>query len=354
MNEFLAQPFYGNTILQWLIAAGIAGGSVLVGKTVYRLTSGVIRNATRKTETEVDDFIVDTIGEPVVVVVTVFGFWIAVQTLSLPASIDAFLWVATEAAIVLSVTWALARVWDAFVSGWVTALVATSDSELDDQLLPIARRGGKSAIWIVGVVVALNNAGYDVMALIAGLGIGGLALAMAAKDTVANFFGGFTIFTDRPFSIGDRIVISGFEGSVSEIGIRSTRLKTLAGREVTIPNSRFADSAVENVSREPNRKVVLNLGLTYDTTPGGVRRALDLLREIVESQGEHTEEDITVGFDSFGDFALGVTMIYYIAKGADVMSVQTAVNLAILECFEAEGLDMAFPTQTIHTVSSQE
>ncbi|HAT38124.1 MAG TPA: hypothetical protein DCS75_06500, partial [Gemmatimonadetes bacterium] len=113
MNEFLAQPFYGNTILQWLIAAGIAGGSVLVGKTVYRLTSGVIRNATRKTETEVDDFIVDTIGEPVVVVVTVFGFWIAVQTLSLPASVDAFLWVATEAAIVLSVTWALARVWDA-------------------------------------------------------------------------------------------------------------------------------------------------------------------------------------------------------------------------------------------------
>ena len=128
MNEFLAQSFYGNTILQWLIAAGIAGGSVLVGKTVYRLTSGVIQNATRKTETEVDDFIVDTIGEPVVVVVTGLGFWISVQTLSLPVSVDAFLWVATEAAIVLSVTWALARVWDAFVSGWVTALVATIDS----------------------------------------------------------------------------------------------------------------------------------------------------------------------------------------------------------------------------------
>ena len=94
-------------------------------------------------------------------------------------------------------------------------------------------------IWIIGIIVALNNAGYDVMALIAGLGIGGLALAMAAKDTVANVFGGFTIFTDRPFSMGDRIVISGFDGTVKEIGIRSTRLQTLAGREVSIPNSKL-------------------------------------------------------------------------------------------------------------------
>jgi MscS family membrane protein len=253
--------------------------------------------------------------------------------------------------MVLAVTWTLARLWVAFVAGILKPLVESSDSDLDDQLLPIARRGGASAIWVIGVIVALNNAGYDVMALIAGLGIGGLALAMAAKDTVANFFGGFTIFTDRPFTMGDRIVISGFDGTVSEIGIRSTRLKTLAGSEVTIPNSRFADSPVENISREPSRKIVLTLGLTYDTTPEKMRRALDLLREIIEAQGDDTDESVIVGFNSFGDFALGITLIYYITKGADIMGVQTSVNLAVLERFNAEGLEMAFPTQTIHTIA---
>jgi MscS family membrane protein len=254
--------------------------------------------------------------------------------------------------MVLAVTWTLARLWDAFVAGILKPLVTASETDLDDQLLPIARRGGKTAIWIIGVIVALNNAGYDVMALIAGLGIGGLALAMAAKDTVANVFGGFTIFTDRPFSMGDRIVISGFDGTVSEIGIRSTRLRTLAGREVTIPNSRFADSPVENISREPSRKIVLQLGMTYDTTPDRMRRAMELLREIVQAQGADTQENIIIGFNAFGDFALGITLIYYISTGADIMGVQTAVNLAILERFNAEGLEFAFPTQTIHTVGA--
>lgn len=351
MMEFLTQAFYGNSILEWGIAAGIAVLSVLVGKVVYWITSGIFRKATRKTQTELDDFVVDTIDEPIVVIVTVLGLWVAVQTLTLPPNVDQFLWAAVQAAMVLAVTWMLARLWDAVVDGFLTPLVASSDTDLDDQLLPIARRGGKSAIWIVGVIVALNNAGYDVMALIAGLGIGGLALAMAAKDTVANFFGGFTIFTDRPFSMGDRIVISGFDGVVKEIGIRSTRLTTLSGTEVTIPNSRFADSPVENISREPNRKIVLSLGLTYDMTPAQMRRAMDILREVVASQGNDTEENVTIGFNSFGDFALGITLVYYITKGAQIMDVQTAVNLAILERFNAEGLEMAFPTQTIHTVS---
>jgi len=351
MTEFLTQTFYGNTILQWVIAAGIAVLSVVLGKTVYWVTSGILRKATRQTENQLDDFVVDTIKEPIVVIVTVLGFWVAVQTLTLPASVDEFLWAAIQAATVLAVTWTLARLWIAFVAGILKPLVESSDSDLDDQLLPIARRGGKSAIWIIGVIVALNNAGYDVMALIAGLGIGGLALAMAAKDTVANFFGGFTIFTDRPFTMGDRIVISGFDGTVSEIGIRSTRLRTLAGSQVTIPNSRFADSPVENISREPSRKITLTLGLTYDTTPAKMSRAMELLREIVEAQGDDTDENVIVGFNSFGDFALGITLIYYITKGADIMGVQTAVNLAVLERFNAEGLEMAFPTQTIHTIS---
>ena len=136
---------------------------------------------------------------------------------------------------------------------------------MDDQLLPVVRKGLRATIWILGILVALNNAGYNVGALLAGLGIGGLALAMAAKDTVANIFGGVTIFTDKPFKINERIKLGGFDGTITEIGIRSTRLKTLEGRVVTIPNAKFTGGMVENVSMEPSRKVVLNLGLVYDT-----------------------------------------------------------------------------------------
>ena len=133
-------------------------------------------------------------------------------------------------------------------------------------------------IIFAAVILAIQNAGYDVGALLAGLGIGGLALAMAAKDTVANIFGGFTILTDKPFTINDRIQVSGFDGWIREVGLRSSRLETLAGRIVTIPNSIFSDTPVENISAEPSRKVAVNLGLTYDTTPDQMEEAMNILK----------------------------------------------------------------------------
>lgn len=351
MQEFLTQTFYGNTMSQWAIALGIGVAAFLVGKTVYWITGAIVRRVARTTETKLDDLVVDTIDGPIVIVVTVLGLWLAVQTLTLPVGTQDFLWNAVQAAMVLAVTMMLARLWAAFVRGVLAPVAEKSDNELDDQLLPIARRAGMWAIWIFGIIVALNNAGYDVAALIAGLGIGGLALAMAAKDTVSNVFGGFTIFTDQPFSLNDRIVISGIDGTVSEIGIRSTRITKLDGREVTIPNSRFADSPVENVSREPSRKVFLNLGLTYDTGPAQMKRAMDILHEIVAAHGEDLVGDKTVvGFNAFGDFAMNVAFIYYITPGSDIMGTQTSINMAILERFNAEGLEFAFPTQTIYNV----
>ena len=352
MQDFLTQTFYGNTMNQWAIALGITVGAFLVGKTLYWLTSGFVRRLTRRTETKLDDFILDTIDEPIVVIVTVLGLRVGVSTLTFSEGTSAFLQNATLAALVLAVTWTLARLWESVVRGVLAPLAAKTESDLDEQLLPIAGRGGKGAIWIFGVIVALNNAGYDVAALIAGLGIGGLALAMAAKDTVSNVFGGFTIFTDRPFALGDRIVISGFDGTVAEIGIRSTRIRKLDGREVTVPNSLFADSPVENVSREPSRKVVLNLGLTYDTAPDQMRRAMDILREIADAQAENLVGDKTaIGFNAFGDFAMNLLFVYYIAPGGDILGTQTAINTQILERFNTEGLEFAFPTQTIYTVS---
>ena len=136
-----------------------------------------------------------------------------------------------------------------------------------NQIGPILRKTVRSVVWILGVITAMNNAGFDVGALLAGVGIGGLAMAMAAKDFVANIFGGVTVFVDKPFKVGDRIVVDGIDGTVQEIGIRSSRLITLQGRMVTIPNNSFTNSPVENITAEPSRKVSVTLGLTYDTSP---------------------------------------------------------------------------------------
>ena len=346
---FLAKSFYGNTVVEWATALAIIVAAVVVGKALYWVCSKVLRQLTSRTDTKLDDIVLDMIEEPIVFAIAVLGIWFGLGRLHLPEAADAWIWNSIQFLIVLSITWLIARLLNSFFTLILAPLAEKSENDLDDQLLPVVRKGASFTVWALGIIVALNNAGYDVAAVLAGLGIGGIALAMAAKDTVSNVFGGFTIFTDRPFKINDRVRVDGYDGSISEIGIRSTRLRTLSGTLVTIPNSTFSDTAVENVTEEPSRKVSLNLGLTYDTTPEGMERAMELLREIA-STNPNLEEKVVVGFDQFGDFALNIMMIYYITSGADIVGTQTAVNMEILRRFAAKKLEFAFPTQTLYTI----
>lgn len=346
MMDFLSKTFYGNTILEWAISLSIVVAAVLVGKILYWFFSVVVRRLTAKTKTRLDDIFIDMIEEPIVLAATIFGVWFGLRRLELPETVDVWIGRVMQGVIVLAVTWLVARLLDSVIREYLTPLAEKSENDLDDQLLPILRRGLVTVVWTLGIVVGLNNAGYQVGAIIAGLGIGGLALAMAAQDTVSNVFGGFTIFTDRPFGLGDRIKMSGFDGTVEEIGLRSTRVRTLAGTLVTIPNSSFSDGMVENITAEPSRKVTLTLGLTYDTTPEKMDEAQEVLRTIV-AETEGLEEKVIVGFTGFGDFSMNLLLIYYIAKDADIVGAQTAVNTRILTEFNARGLEFAFPTQTI-------
>jgi MscS family membrane protein len=346
MSDFFARMYFGNTMGQWLTAAGIIIGAVLVGRIIYWVFGRFIKRAVAKAGTRLVDVLVDLGEEPLVYAVTVTGIWVAYGTLDTTPGLDAFAAKVLFILFTLGVAWFLTRISDALFEEYLKPLVAGTESDLDDQLLPVARKSIKIAIWVLAAVIALSNAGYDVAAIIAGLGLGGLAFALAAQDTVSNLFGGFTILTDSPFKMGDRVKISGFDGTIQEIGLRSTRLTTLEGRTVTIPNSTFTKNPVENVSSEPNRKVALNLGLTYDMNEAQVQRAMALLKNIAADQ-EDLEEKVVIGFNAFGDFALNVLFIYYIKSGADILAAQTDVNLAILQRFNAEGLEFAFPTQTI-------
>ncbi|MCB9225091.1 MAG: mechanosensitive ion channel family protein [Crocinitomicaceae bacterium] len=395
--DFWNKIYYGNSMLDYAIALGIILGSIIAAKVLYWLSKNVLKKITAKTKSNLDDIIVDKVEEPVIFGAVLAACWYAINRLKFglsrlsveeytdiynsnfgaPPSAEHLAQVVqydttVEAVggipqafvsypywenfvghlfgflLVVNMTWLIVRLLDALIEEYIVPLTEKSKSDLDDQLLPLFRKGMKVIIWSLGIIVGLNNAGYDVGAIIAGLGIGGLAFALAAQDTVKNFFGGIMIFADKPFSVGDRIQIAGIDGTVKEIGIRSTRVETLAGRIVTVPNSKFSDDSVENIDREPNRKIILELGLTYDMKADQMERAMAILKEISAENNANVEDAVLTGFTSFGDFSLGITFIYYIRKGADILQTQTDVNLAILRRFAAEGLDMAFPTQTIY------
>lgn len=350
MQEILTHSYYGNTMQSWLLALVIIVLSVVLSRVIYWGFSRFVRLFTAKTKTNLDDIIVDMVEEPAVFLVVVMGIWFALKSLTLPESITTIVANSYQVIIALLVGWLLSRLFDAMYREYMLPLAENSENDLDDQLMPIISKGIKLIIWVMAIIIGLNNAGYDVAALIAGLGIGGLALAMAAKDTVSNIFGGVTIFTDKPFKINDRIKVAGYDGVVTEIGVRSTRLKTLEGRVVTMPNAKFADAPVENISWEPSRKVKLNLGLTYDTTPEKMQQAMDIIAKI-SAANKQTEDKVTISFNAFGDFAMNIMFIYYICKGENIADTQTAINMEILRQFNAAGLEFAFPTQTLYNIT---
>jgi MscS family membrane protein len=354
LQGILEATFYGNTIFAWLWALAIIVAALLVGKTAYWIFQNVARRLTSKTDTKLDDILLDMVEEPIVVILTVLGFGIGFSTLTFESErIAQFIGHAMTAAITLSIAWLFARVIDALIQEYLVPLTEKSESSLDDQLLPILRKGTRLSVWAVGIIVALNNAGYDVGALVAGFGVGGLALAIAAQDTVGNVFGGATIFADRPFVIGDRVRVGGYDGVIRDIGIRSSRLETRDGAMVTMPNSKFTDSAVENVSAGKGRRIKVNLSLTYDTTAEQMDRAMEILFEIA-AENEDVGDDVKVSFSDWGDFALGIRFAFFVLIKSNFRKTENAVNMAILRRFSAEGLQFAYPTQTLYNISADD
>lgn len=352
MHDFFNKTFYGNTIGTWAIALLIIVGSVIVSKIIYFIITKVVKRYTSKSKGRLDDIIVDMVEEPIIFAIIIIGVWYGIAYLKLPENFGKFISKVYYILVTFNVAWLITRLFDALVNEYLAPRVSKTESDLDDQLLPIARKGIKVTVWIIAIVVGLNNAGYDVGALIAGLGLGGLAFAMAAKDSVANLFGGFTIFTDKPFTIRDRIVVNGYDGTVEEIGIRSTRLKTLAGRIVTIPNAVFANEAIENISSERGRKVIVDLGLTYDTTPEQLENAMNIVKTIALENPDVEDDEIVSAFLEFGDSALVIRLVYYIRKASGIYETMSAINMEILKRYTAAGLDFAFPSQTIYTKQS--
>ena len=350
----LNQLIYGNTLYNWMISLIIILGALILNKIIVLLNKYVIQKLTSKTKNRLDDILFQMLESPVLLGITLFAIWIAAKRLDLGFQVENIIAKSYKILTVINITWFVARLVNSLIEEyWVPEKGEHSKHKiLDTHLISIIRRTILTIIWSIGGVMALNNIGVDVRALLGTLGIGGLAFALAAQDTIKNIFGGITIFTDRPFRMGDRVKVDKYDGFIEDIGIRSTRLRTLEKRLVTIPNYKMVDAPVENISEEPMRRVSIKLSLTYNTTPEKINEAMTILRDMPNRVADVSEKDLVVAFTDFTDFSLAITFVYFIKKKADVMETPSQVNLEILRAFSSAGLQFAYPTQTVFFESS--
>ncbi len=338
----------GNSMGAWIFTIILILSSLFLAKLTYKIIGIVFKKHTDKSNSKLDSILIDMLREPFVFALAIIGIWYSLQTLQFNDKIENIISNAYYILIVFDSAWLVVRFLDAMIERYIVPFTQATETQLDDQLLPIIRKSIKATVWILAILVALNNAGYDVSAILASLGIGGLAFALAAKDTVANLFGSLTIFLDEPFEIGDRVIVNGYDGFIEDVGLRSTRLRLLNGRIVTMSNSSMTNSPVENITSEPSRSVNLTLALVYNTSDKEMQKAIDILKEAVKIN-ILLEDECIVYFNSFGDFSLNIIFIYKIRKESSIFEGQSTVNLEILRRFNKEKLEFAFPTQTIFT-----
>ena len=342
----LENELWGNTIENWGISILIILGAIIIVKLLSLLGKKVIKPFVTGTDNHLDDVIFYSLEAPVKFAIILLGIWIAIHRLVYPDSFVKVVDNAYSILIVLDITWFFGRLF----SSLLQVYWGKQSNGQANKMMPIIKRTILVIVWLIGIVMALSNVGVNISALLGTLGIGGIAFALAAQDTVKNVFGAFTILTDKPFSIGDTIRVDSYEGTVVDVGVRSTKIMNYDKRIITFPNYKITDTAIVNMASEPMRRVVLTLGLTYDTTSQKMRAALELLTSIpkrVENVSSNPS-DIVAVFTEYSDSALVIMYIYFIEKQGDILGVTSNMNMEILAAFNKAGLNLAFPTRTVY------
>lgn len=342
----LENELWGNTIENWGISILIILGAIIIVKLLSLLGKKVIKPFVTGTDNHLDDVIFYSLEAPVKFAIILLGIWIAIHRLVYPDSFVKVVDNAYSILIVLDITWFFGRLF----SSLLQVYWGKQSNGQANKMMPIIKRTILVIVWLIGIVMALSNVGVNISALLGSLGIGGIAFALAAQDTVKNVFGAFTILTDKPFSIGDTIRVDSYEGTVVDVGVRSTKIMNYDKRIITFPNYKITDTSIVNISSEPMRRVVLNLGLTYDTTSEKMKEALELLKSIpkrVENVSSNPS-DIVAVFTEYSDSALVIMYIYFIEKQGDILGVTSNMNMEILAAFNKAGLNLAFPTRTVY------
>lgn len=289
----------------------------------------------------------------VVFPVSVISVCIALRILSVPEELADLRSHLTAVLITVALTYVAYQMVE-LLDYWMRKLTARTATTLDDMMVPMVRKTLRIITVILGgVQIAQQLSDKPITSILTGLGVGGLAVALAAQDTIKNFFGSLVIFADHPFQLGDRIRVDSEDGTVEEVGMRSTRIRTLDGHLVTIPNGELANKTICNISKRPYIKRVCNITLTYDTPPEKVGQAMAIIKEELSRQNEKLHPDMPprICFNEFNTASLNILVIYWVVPASDYwafMEFNQAFNLAVLRRFNEAGIEFAFPAQTLY------
>jgi len=348
----LTKEFYGNTVFDWMHAALIIVGAVVLGKALYWVIGRTIKRMATRTRTRLDDILIDMLEEPVVFAVVILGIWYGLGVLELSEAVDSGINKGLYILVCVNVAWLITRLFDAMVEEYLIPFARKTESDLDDHLIPVVRKGIKASVWTIALIMAMDNAGYDVFSILAGLGIGGLAFALAAQDTVGNFFGSIAIFIDKPFKVGDRIQVCGHDGVVTAVGLRSTKIRTrYQGRIVTIPNQQVAKADTVNVDTEHGRQMFAVYRLTPDMSDDKITLAMDILKRIAQSDPD-TMEKVVTGFIAITEYSRDIMLLYWIKPDASKLETRTRINLEIIRQFKKNDIELV-KAAPVHTKVSQ-
>lgn len=304
---------------------------------------------TRKTKIKLNTFTSNRFNRPAEIIFMLIGMRITILILRLPIKLDAFLNKIIGSLLLCSVFWILYRSVDVVISIF-KGIKEKSMAQFDDMLLPFARNGMKIIVIVIGILTILQEWYENIGGLLAGLGLGGLAFALAAKDTAANMFGSITIMVDRPFNIGDWIMTPKVEGTVEDIGFRSTKIRTSAQALVTIPNSDMSSDPITNWSRMGKRRITFRLGIAYSTGQKQVEECLEQLRTMLKNHPEVHPDTIMVYFERFGESALEI-LIYFFTRTTSwqkFLGVQEDINLKTMKILRELNILVAFPSRIVY------
>lgn len=301
-----------------------------------------------KARTAQDELLRKMLRGPIKVVAFVIFLNVGLGVFDWPARAQLMLSRTLIVVVACSVTYVAVNIVELLLGLWREKIVSLQDRAFAEQLFPLLRKLAKVAIVIAAAVLTADNLDIKITSLLAGLSVGGLALGLAAQDTVANLFGAVAIFLDKPFHLGDVIRVEGVEGAVESIGLRSTRIRNAEGHHVTIPNKLMGNAIITNITRRPTIRTEMNLGLTYDTPVEKVKRATAILEEVFRANPK--TDDLIISFNKFLDSALNVLVIHVWngTNGKEHFAQMQEWNLQIKQRFEAEKIELAFPTRTVY------
>ncbi len=336
----------------WVALPALLVVAWLCGLLLSRLSRALLQRLTTRTIATWDDALVSAIGGPLTFAWALAVVWAVLPWLELPDGTAVAVRRGTHVVVLIVVFWAVWRIVDV-LSTVIAALRWSTDHAASRALVPLGRRLSKVAVILAAIVTLLSELGYSVASLVAGLGIGGLAVALAARSTLENLFGAFSIGADQPFREGDTIKVEDVVGTVEAVGLRSTRIRTVDRTLVSMPNGKLADMRVESYSARDRIRLACVLGLVYGTTAAQMREVLAGLERVLRAHPKLWPDNVVVRFSELAASALNVeVMAWFRTTDFDEFRViREEMLLGFLEVVERAGSSFAFPTQTVHVIS---